>query len=179
MWDPFFKRKWNTISPFIWPSLCHYLAGIMGFREFLKTYKKQIPPTVILYLCFGLTGARVVLIGSSILDLQIRIQESFSLTSRLLTSHSAGYLAGAVVGKRREPIFVSEITSSNTSSYLGGGLEKYFNTYLISSTALVIAGIFLGITPWLYSFYGTAVCLFFLGVGNSTFDIGRTLKITV
>jgi len=52
-----------------------------------------------MYLAFFLMAGRLIIMGASLLDVEIQIQKDFATTSRLITSQSAGYFTGAVLGE--------------------------------------------------------------------------------
>jgi len=46
-------------------------------------------------------ASRMIILGSSLLDIEIQVQRDFATTSRIITASSAGYFSGAAIG---EPI---------------------------------------------------------------------------
>ena len=71
----------------------------MSFLTDLSMYRKQIGVSLLMYLAFFLMAGRLIIMGASLLDVEIQIQKDFATTSRLITSQSAGYFTGAVLGE--------------------------------------------------------------------------------
>lgn len=71
----------------------------MGFFREMPKYKKEVEVSLLIFLGLFLFSFRVNIIGSSLLDMEIRVQKDFATTSRLITSHSGGYFLGAIIGE--------------------------------------------------------------------------------
>lgn len=53
--------------------------------------------TVVAWLGFACFGATTVLPGTALLDLQIQMQESFPVASRIISLRAAGYFSGGLI----------------------------------------------------------------------------------
>lgn len=71
----------------------------MGFLKEMPKYRKEIVASLLIFVGFFLYASRTIIIGASLLDMEIRVQQDFATTSRLITSHSAGYFVGAIAGE--------------------------------------------------------------------------------
>lgn len=71
----------------------------MGFVEKIRHDRVALIRTVVVYLNFLFYAAAIVVPGVSLLDLEIRIQEPFSVTSRLISLHLIGYFLGSILGE--------------------------------------------------------------------------------
>lgn len=68
-------------------------------EKIVKNRSKLLRTLAVCFSFIGL-GASMTLLGSSLLDLQIRIGKSFADTSRVIMVKSAGYFIGGLLGKR-------------------------------------------------------------------------------
>ncbi|XP_074602397.1 sodium-dependent glucose transporter 1B-like [Brevipalpus obovatus] len=96
----------------------------MGFHQYVKDHRSQLIVT-----CLTLTGyfafaARCLSIGVALLDLQIQVQETFSMTSQLVTTYSIFYLLGgctmAIFGQICHNHLIQAVTT------IGGGIALAF-----------------------------------------------------
>lgn len=72
----------------------------MGLINLFKTKQSESVRSLIILISMALFGAAMALPGSALLDLQISIQLSFTITSRLIVYRSIGYFMGAFSGKK-------------------------------------------------------------------------------
>lgn len=71
----------------------------MNFFAYLRLYKIQLVKTINCFITFLCLGGCSTLLGSSLLDIQIRVRKPFDVVTGLVPSRSIGYMIGGVVGK--------------------------------------------------------------------------------
>ncbi|XP_074602227.1 sodium-dependent glucose transporter 1-like isoform X2 [Brevipalpus obovatus] len=112
----------------------------MWLPSYIRDHRSQLLITFITSLGFITFAFRFASTGASLLDLQVQIQESFSVTSWLVTSHSIGYMLGACLARFLEELCDMYVTQAMTS--ILGGLAMFLvplfsNKYLVFSILLV------------------------------------------
>ncbi|XP_053212616.1 sodium-dependent glucose transporter 1-like [Panonychus citri] len=122
----------------------------MELIKFVKTNKYKIFKTLLTYLTFAGLGGVNTLMGSSLLDLQIKVQTSFSTVSKLVPARAIGYVLGA----------------SSCGLY-----EKRIDDYLILSISNFIAGLFLILAPWFNIIELIFASIIISGFAQGVFDI--------
>lgn len=73
----------------------------MGLLQNFFQNRHSLFKTVTIYLSFMCYATSLIVPGVALLDLEIRIQESFAVTSRLISAHLVGYFIGSFLGKNR------------------------------------------------------------------------------
>ncbi|XP_015786467.1 sodium-dependent glucose transporter 1 [Tetranychus urticae] len=106
--------------------------------------------TLLAYLTFFCLGSALNLLGSSLLDLQIRFGVDFATVSYLIPFRSAGHILGS------------------TSS---GFFDQRYDRSLVLSVCNLISGIFLGAAPNFFRFEYAACCLFIAGMAQGIIDV--------
>lgn len=71
----------------------------MSLKNILKTQRTEFIRSVFILINLMLYGTGMIILGNSLLDLQISIQESFTVTSKVIVLRSIGYFTGAFLGK--------------------------------------------------------------------------------
>lgn len=71
----------------------------MSLGHLFQNNHRKLLITSLNYVGFALFAVRQLIIGVTLLDLEIQIQENFATTSRLLIAHSVGYFSGGILGK--------------------------------------------------------------------------------
>ncbi|XP_015781430.1 sodium-dependent glucose transporter 1-like [Tetranychus urticae] len=122
----------------------------MKLFEFIKVHKYKIFKSMLTYITFAGLGGTNTLVGSSLLDLQIRVQRSFDATSKLVQARSVGYIIGASAC---------------------GLLGERINDYLALSVADLVAGLFLIIAPWFAILEVIIFCIVVSGFAQGILDI--------
>ncbi|XP_015794139.1 sodium-dependent glucose transporter 1C-like [Tetranychus urticae] len=122
----------------------------MKLLEYIRVNKYKIFKTILTYITFAGLGGTNTLVGSSLLDLQIRVQRSFDATSRLVQARSIGYVIGA-----------------SSCGFLG----ERINNYLALSLADLVAGLFLIIAPWFKILEVIITCIVASGFAQGILDI--------
>lgn len=144
----------------------------MSFFKEISKYAKQICASCLLFIAFFLFACRMIIVGASLLDMEIRIGQDFATTSRLVTSHSAGYFVGAIIGKiLNEFLFAIQI---NLRFLLLVSLQdRHLNDFLTMGIGTSVAGAAIMVIPFLYNFYAMVFASFLNGLGNSVFDLSK------
>ncbi|XP_074595425.1 sodium-dependent glucose transporter 1-like [Brevipalpus obovatus] len=128
----------------------------MKWTEKISKNRSKLIRTFAICLTFMGLGACMTLIGSSLLDIQVRIQEDFPTTSRIILLKSCGY-------------------------FIGGSSAGFLEKYLTDSAALLLGNIFSGvfiiIAPWGTSFYWIAIFIFLANIGQGLVDLYCNLSI--
>ncbi|XP_015786478.1 major facilitator superfamily domain-containing protein 4B-like [Tetranychus urticae] len=121
-----------------------------AITSFISDNRFNIFKTFLAYVTFFCLGSALNLLGSSLLDLQIRLAVDFAKVSYLLPFRSAGHILG---------------------SGSAGFLELRFNRCLVLSVCNLISGIFLGAAPNFFQFEYAACCLFIAGLAQGIIDV--------
>ncbi|XP_074602117.1 sodium-dependent glucose transporter 1A-like [Brevipalpus obovatus] len=130
----------------------------MGFLNEMPKYRTQILASLLLFWSFFLFACRVIIIGSTLLDLQIQLEEGFATTSRLVTSHAVGYVIG---------------------TFSVSFLDKYSNHYFAMGVGMIASGAAIFLTPLIFNFYILMVILFISGVANANYDLNCHIAMTL
>lgn len=72
----------------------------MGFKNVIKNNRKELNRTIAVLFAFLFFGISSVIVGNSLLDLQIRIDTNFDVISKIMTFQSIGYLVGTITSKK-------------------------------------------------------------------------------
>lgn len=140
----------------------------MGLKNILTTRRSDFVRSIFLIIATLLYAAGMIIVGNSLLDLQIAIQESFAVTSKVLVSRSFGYFTGAFLGKKSTLETISHLFSL-------AGVHNNYNQYKAMFLFLLGSGLLLITFPLLPNFYLMAGCAFVLGFCMAIVDLGNTL----
>lgn len=141
----------------------------MPLKVQMKSHSKELVRSLLVALSFLCFGAAMVLPGVSLLDIQVRVQQPFSETSRIITLRSIGYFAGALTGKLSNSVVPSLVSTL----FIVGLVERYVNHYLAMGLASFIAGGFLLLLPLMTNIIFSLVCAGLFGFGLSVLDLGK------
>ncbi|XP_053212416.1 sodium-dependent glucose transporter 1-like [Panonychus citri] len=122
----------------------------MNLRNYLDKNGYKLIKSIFCFLTFMGLGGVCTLLGSSLLDIQIRIQQSFVTTSKLIPVRSIGYITGGLF-----------------SAFLG----KFTNINVIMAITNFTGGFFLILAPWFTSIYTVAGFIYLSGISQGLFDI--------
>lgn len=95
-------------------------------------------------------GGCSTLLGSSLLDIQIRVREPFDKVTGLVPSRAIGYMFGGVIA---------------------GLVEAKLDANLVLFFANSTAAILIGLAPWFYSYWSIYTCFLLSGVSQGVLDI--------
>ncbi|XP_074602739.1 sodium-dependent glucose transporter 1C-like [Brevipalpus obovatus] len=98
----------------------------MSFFKYVKDHRFQLLGTFLTYFSMIIYACRSVSTPVALLDLQIQVQEPFSVTSRLVTAYSVGYFFGG---------------------FALGFIDGKCHNYLIQAATNILGGIFLSFVP--------------------------------
>ncbi|XP_053212534.1 major facilitator superfamily domain-containing protein 4A-like [Panonychus citri] len=122
----------------------------MSISDFIYVNRYKIIKTFIIYVSYLWIGGAITLIGSSLLDLQIRVDVDFGTISYLIPARSLGHIVG---------------------SALAGLLDRYFSHSFILLVNSLISGISIGIAPNFNDFKLVAIFIFIAGVAHGILDV--------
>ncbi|XP_015787699.1 sodium-dependent glucose transporter 1-like [Tetranychus urticae] len=122
----------------------------MKLSSYVRTNKWKLIKTFLCYLTFCCYGGCATLLGSSLLDLQIRLGVSFKQLSSLVPSRSIGFFIGGLIS---------------------GFLDMCFGPDMVLFVTIFSSGVFTILAPWFKQFYGTYVCLLLSGLAQGIFEI--------
>ncbi|XP_074594646.1 sodium-dependent glucose transporter 1C-like [Brevipalpus obovatus] len=128
----------------------------MRLKDKASKNKSKLIRTLAICLSFMGLGACMTIIGSSLLDLQVRIQEDFSTTSNLILVKSCGYFFGGLSV---------------------GFIEKYISNSLALFIGNILAGVCMIIAPWGTDFRWIASFIFVANIGQGLVDLYCNLSI--
>ncbi|XP_053212556.1 sodium-dependent glucose transporter 1-like [Panonychus citri] len=114
------------------------------------SHRVKLIKTLLCVISFLGLGGCNTLLGSSLLDLQIRISESFAVTSNLVPARSIGYLIGGIAS---------------------GLIDRFLGPNMILFISNFIAGAAIAIAPWFKSFYFVYSFILLSGFAQGIFDI--------
>ncbi|XP_053205250.1 sodium-dependent glucose transporter 1-like [Panonychus citri] len=122
----------------------------MKLADYLRINRIKLIKSCFCFVSFFGLGGCCTLMGSSLLDLQIRMSLTFSQVSGLVPSRSIGYLIGGV---------------------LSGFIDSCFGPDMILFLTNFSAGILVALAPWFKQFNAVYACLLLSGVSQGVFDI--------
>lgn len=122
----------------------------MSLGHLFQNNRRKLLITSLNYVGFALFAIRQLLIGVTLLDLEIQIQENFATTSRLLIAHSVGYFSGGI---------------------LVGLTDGMAHPYLVLAVSTSVSGAFLGISGLTTDFTYMAAFIAIVGLAHAFFDI--------
>ncbi|XP_053212868.1 sodium-dependent glucose transporter 1C-like [Panonychus citri] len=122
----------------------------MELIKFIQNNQYKIFKTLLTYMTFVGHGCINTLVGSSLLDLQILVQRSFEITSRMVPARSIGYVIGA----------------SSCGLY-----EKRIDDYLVLSISTLICAICISLSPWFTQLEYVFILMIVAGFAQGVFDI--------
>uniref|UniRef100_T1KTN7 Major facilitator superfamily (MFS) profile domain-containing protein n=2 Tax=Tetranychus urticae TaxID=32264 RepID=T1KTN7_TETUR len=129
----------------------------MKIIRFISDNRYRLFKTILAYFAYFCIGSATTLLGSSLLDLQIRLNVDFAKVSYLIPFRSAGHILG---------------------SALAGLIEQRFNRSLLLWIINLISGIFLGAAPFFTKFEFTSIFLVIAGVAHGMSDILCNTSVT-
>ncbi|XP_015793744.1 sodium-dependent glucose transporter 1C-like [Tetranychus urticae] len=122
----------------------------MNFFAYLRLYKIQLVKTINCFITFLCLGGCSTLLGSSLLDIQIRVRKPFDVVTGLVPSRSIGYMIGGVVA---------------------GFLEGKIEPNCAMGFAALFGSIAIGLAPWFTTFNPIYACFLFSGFSSGILDI--------
>ncbi|XP_015783991.1 sodium-dependent glucose transporter 1C [Tetranychus urticae] len=122
----------------------------MNISKYLAANRVKLLKTLFCYLSYTCYGAGTTLMGSSLFDLQIRMNVSFAQASRLVPSRSFGILIGSLV-----------------SGFIGIFVEPEMVLFLSN----LMAGILTVAAPWFKQYNVVYACLFLCGIAQGIMEI--------
>ncbi|XP_053205252.1 sodium-dependent glucose transporter 1-like [Panonychus citri] len=122
----------------------------MNLTEYLKLYKIHLIKTSLCFLTFMSLGGCSTLLGSSLLDIQIRVREPYEKVTGLIPSRAIGYMIGGVI-----------------AALIETKLEPNLVLFCANSTG----AIFIGLAPWFFSYWPIYSCFFISGIAQGVLDI--------
>ncbi|XP_053212447.1 major facilitator superfamily domain-containing protein 4A-like [Panonychus citri] len=122
----------------------------MKASRFIHDNRYKIFKTLLAYLTYFCIGGAITLVGSSLLDLQIRVNTDFATVSYAIPVRSAGHIVGSAVA---------------------GLLGQRFSQSFVLCFCNLLSGIFIGIGPFFTQFTYLGTCLFLAGIIHGISDI--------
>ncbi|XP_015783990.1 sodium-dependent glucose transporter 1-like [Tetranychus urticae] len=122
----------------------------MNLSNYLAANRAKLLKTFLCYVSFFCFGACYTLLGSSLFDLQIRMDVSFTKASQLVPSRSFGILTGSI-----------------TSGFVGIFLGPEMILFLTN----MMAGLMTGTAPWFKQFNVVNACIFLSGTALGILEI--------
>ncbi|XP_015787702.1 sodium-dependent glucose transporter 1B-like [Tetranychus urticae] len=122
----------------------------MKLSNYVQTNEWKLIKTFFCCLTYFTSGGCGTLLGSSLLDLQIRLGVSFKQLSSLAPSRSIGFFIGGLIS---------------------GFLNMCFGPDMVLFGTIFFAGVTTILAPWFKQFYGTYACLLLSGFAQGIFEI--------
>lgn len=121
----------------------------MPLVEQITKHKVRAVKTAVLYLVFFTVGLSVAIPGPTLLDLQLLTNSTLSQITYILSSRSAGYAIGSIVG---------------------GILIDFVDQQLVLIFSLLITCVSLSAVPWISSLWGIIITFGINGIFSGAID---------
>ncbi|XP_015791204.1 sodium-dependent glucose transporter 1 [Tetranychus urticae] len=118
--------------------------------EYVRANNYKLLNTLLCSASYAGMGSVFTLLGSSLLDYQILINEDFQTVATLVQQRAVGYIVGAL---------------------LAGFIEKYVSKVLFLSLSNLVLGISIIISPWFSNFWPLSVATIFGGISLGFLEI--------
>ncbi|XP_015782396.1 sodium-dependent glucose transporter 1-like [Tetranychus urticae] len=122
----------------------------MNISKYLAANRAKLLKTLLCYISYTCFGAGNTLLGSSLFDLQIRMNVSFAQVSGLVPARSFGMLIG---------------------SFAAGFIGLFMKPELVLFLTNLFAGILTAAAPWFKQYNVVYACLFMSGMAQGILEI--------